>query len=761
MKPIRCLLLSILIYAPVALLSAQSSNDRIELMADALRARAAGDFAVAKDKLEQLLALRPDDENLRQLLDSVEEQIKSGENRYGYDLNALDAAVAAESIRQSGGGGSANTAQPVRPAGPRPSVYPTDNLDLLELARRGKAQFFAADYRPARMTFEQIESADPSNAEAKYFLTEIARILRAKGEWNRIKTKEEMLREVTDAWQRPQVVDREKTGDEQEEDLGLRGKLRQIRLPQISFNGVPLSRVVDTLSALSQDHDPNALGVNMVLIDPAGNDPSVTITLRNLTLERILDFTTESVGYEYDVQADAVVVRQGQGTATRLETDFFPLTRSTIIRLTGVGTGASGASSGPIDPFAPAASFSVPTTQPGEEEEALRNFLQRAGVPFENVDGANLALADGQLIVTQTPRNLEKVRNILRRYSEVKQVEIEARFLEVQEGDLEELGLNWMINNDFDPETGAFKQSFASGNRRLSDPFTIDSDDTFLSITSPDIGNRLVDQGAPGFPAAVDLGANVTTPLAKIAGVLGSAEVEVIVRALERQTGNDLMSAPRVTVLSGKTAEMVVAQELRYPERYGDVEAQVGRGDSSSGSAGVAITAGTPQDFVVRNVGVEMKVTPTVEDDSSISLLLEPQVTEFEGFVEYGGVSVAIASGTTVTVPSGFYQPIFSVRRVRTEVTIWDGATVVMGGLTREQNVSINDRVPVLGDLPLLGRLFRSEGESSQKRNLLIFVSANLVSPGGSPARQRLAGVEPASLFQNPVIVTPAGATPR
>jgi general secretion pathway protein D len=69
--------------------------------------------------------------------------------------------------------------------------------------------------------------------------------------------------------------------------------------------------------------------------------------------------------------------------------------------------------------------------------------------------------------------------------------------------------------------------------------------------------------------------------------------------------------------------------------------------------------------------------------------------------------------------------------------------------------------VPLLGDLPLLGRLFRSEGESTQKRNLLIFVTANLVSPGGSPAFQYLPGVEPNSLYQAPLLSTPAGLSGR
>ena len=84
-----------------------------------------------------------------------------------------------------------------------------------------------------------------------------------------------------------------------------------------------------------------------------------------------------------------------------------------------------------------------------------------------------------------------------------------------------------------------------------------------------------------------------------------------------------------------------------------------------------------------------------------------------------------------------------------------------MGGLTREEVRRVNDKVPILGDVPLVGRLFRSEGESNQKRNLLIFVTANLISPGGSLKKQDVRGVTPNSLFQNPTIVTPGGSVDR
>ena len=77
--------------------------------------------------------------------------------------------------------------------------------------------------------------------------------------------------------------------------------------------------------------------------------------------------------------------------------------------------------------------------------------------------------------------------------------------------------------------------------------------------------------------------------------------------------------------------------------------------------------------------------------------------------------SVAITSDATVSVPAGFYQPIFSTREMATEVTGLDGATVVMGGLTRDEVKSVNDSVTLLGDIPGIGRLFRSEGETRQK----------------------------------------------
>ena len=73
----------------------------------------------------------------------------------------------------------------------------------------------------------------------------------------------------------------------------------------------------------------------------------------------------------------------------------------------------------------------------------MQKFFQNAGVNFDGVTGTSLAFDGAQLIVTQTPRNIERLRTILRNYSEVKQVEIETKFLEVSQSDLDELGFHW------------------------------------------------------------------------------------------------------------------------------------------------------------------------------------------------------------------------------------------------------------------------------------------------------------------------------
>ena len=885
------------------LVEAQSTSEKIRLMADTLRARDSGNLDQAKEKAEELIKVAPNDENIQRLLASINRDLERRGNRtapavYGQasnqvaevaevtmdqqsTVNTADAAVAeaaadqdakisaakdaiadarqlaklgaysdasnllnaasasltlniatagtikaveaakaeivlveAKALAKSGDAkGAEALVDQYRSAADREDTAAASRLSrqldkqisdpygldineispeyvaqakiIRDLLTRGRAQYLNGDYDGASATFKEVEARDANNSDAKLFQTKIAELLGGIHSQNIYKTREQMLTEVDQQWERPKVFDISASNVAEVDEGGrIKDKLNAIVIPQVNFSGMELTRVVETLSELSVEYDPERVGVNIIpLFNSNDSNPRVNISLRNLNLDRILQFVTQQVNFAYDVGGDAVTIQPSDslgGSATSV-TEFFPISRATVIRLTGFRDGG-GSSSGPVDPFAAPSGGGSSGPSQNEEVEALQSFFQSAGVNFE-IPGASLAFDGEQLIVTQSRRNLERMRIILRNYNEVKQVEIEAKFLEVSQNDLEEVGFDWStgsgrqlildnvgapVLDQFGNPTFVNQRQGSTQGRTLNSTFSTGTDASAIRIQTPLQANALTFPNTPpSLNSAIDVAANATSLFTATGWTVNGTDVDFALRALSRKTGTDLMSAPKVTVLSGKRASITVAQELRYPESYGDIESQVSSGGGGGGGGGAAgssisITAGTPQDFVTRNVGVEMSVTPNVENDDTISLILEPRVTEFEGFVEYGGPSVALGvDGTVVTVPAGFYQPIFSTREMSTEVTIFDGATVVLGGLTRDEVKTVNDSVPLLGDIPGLGRLFRSEGETRQKRNLLIFVTANLVSPGGSPARQSYRNVNANSLFQNPTIMTPSGSVNR
>src|SRR5205814_10220662 len=111
--------------------------------------------------------------------------------------------------------------------------------------------------------------------------------------------------------------------------------------------------------------------------------------------------------------------------------------------------------------------------------------------------------------------------------------------------------------------------------------------------------------------------------------------------------------------------------------------------------------------------------------------------------------------GTTITTAlitaTGITQPGFSTRKVTTNVSGWDGQTVVLGGLMREDVRRTEDRTPIIGDIPLVGRLFRTNVDQHIKRNLVIFVTARKVTPYGEIAEEQEEELEAPVLPEAPM----------
>jgi general secretion pathway protein D len=155
----------------------------------------------------------------------------------------------------------------------------------------------------------------------------------------------------------------------------------------------------------------------------------------------------------------------------------------------------------------------------------------------------------------------------------------------------------------------------------------------------------------------------------------------------------------------------------------------------TGGTGVVANSIGYTTTFL--SFGPVLDVVPTVSADGfSIQMVLIPTYTEF---LQYDPPGLFIpqaqsAAGSTIGVPLQAQLPLphFRVRQVVTSCNVWDGQTVVLGGLISETITKISDKVPVLGDLPIVGRLFQSQSSDSTKDNLMIFVTPTIIDPAGN-----------------------------
>lgn len=304
------------------------------------------------------------------------------------------------------------------------------------------------------------------------------------------------------------------------------------------------------------------------------------------------------------------------------------------------------------------------------------------------------------------------------------QIEIQARFVEYAEGALEELGFEWSVPEggesldlpgDWSIEDGQnlFTPALRGNGEVFARPGSISSETG--TSTGDWTGNRLVDGFADSAGTLL------------ITGDVGG-DIDMLIRALDQTSGADVLSAPSIVTRAGLEATIQVGQTHQFPDVF-----EVG------GSEGNIVHVDY-RNFEETLTGVELSVTPRLVEDNLIEMELNPKITELLGWRGYE-IAPADSAYTYFQYRIGetfehdaivARLPILKRREIQTSVTIADGSTIGMGGLISEQTEAFSDRVPVLGSLPLLGRFFRSEGDRTVKRNLMIFVTANKVSPDGS-----------------------------
>lgn len=669
--------------------------------------------------------------------------------------------------------------------------FAADRDEVTKLLAEADGYFGTGRYDLAIKRYEQVLNIDPYNSAARMGME---RVNSQKSNYYtdaRNETRSRMLWLVDRAWERPvrKFQGRDTGAGAQSRDNSnssteaINAKLNRIIIPKISLTDTTIREAVDFLKQRSRELDTTTddpsqkRGVNIVLKLPnvaiapvsietgaAGlgtespaqptvtPDSRVTLTLNNVPLIEALRYLTDLAGLKFKVEPFAVSI--------------VPITENTDDLLTKeyrVAPGFIPANSASADASLPAAGTTpnISTARIGGRIDAL-SFLKEQGVPFPVGSSAQYIAAGSKLIVRNTQNALDLIDVLVDAASGERpiQVEIESKFLEITQNNLKELGFDWLLG-PLSIGGGVFGAGGTEGFGRSvnaaaasSNPFGATGANPVTgglrsgrgnSVNSAITANSLDALLAGLLPGA----ASIAPAIFGVSGIFSNPQFQVVIRALDQRKGVDLMSAPKVTTTSGNKAIVKVVRDFPYPTEFNPPEVPAAaEGAVSGGTIGGVIslsgvvTPSTPTAFERRDVGVTLEVEPTVGPDNyTIDLSLAPKVVEFEGFINYGSpilgpTSTAGVIGVFEVTPNVINQPIFSSRRVETSVSIWDGQTVALGGLVREDVQKVQDKVPLLGDIPLMGRLFRSDVDQKIKRNLIIFVTARLIDAEGRPVRQ-------------------------
>jgi general secretion pathway protein D len=457
---------------------------------------------------------------------------------------------------------------------------------------------------------------------------------------------------------------------------------------------------------------------------------------------------------------------QGAGTVTGIN-EAPPVATNVIEKeavsfqsASGVGTGAGATSASNLVQGTASTRQTLLNDRQLVGRADAKTMLQSMGVSFPPNASATFWPHSGTLIVRNTQDNLDMVDALVDQAnaSAPKQVAIESKFVEINQNNLKELGFDWLLG-PFSTNGKVFGAGGTGGNGVPVDQANFPFVDNGVPIGQNPVtsgnrsGNFAISASALDALLVPGLGqvAGVAPSIFGVAGVFTNPQFQVVIRALNQKKGIDLLSAPSVTTKSGQRAIIEVIRELRYPRTYTppqvpSISTSTSTIVGASTSVPVVVTPTTPQDWETRNTGVTLEVEPVVGGDATtIDLNLVPQVVEFEGFINYGSpinaVGVNTAAGISISqpvqlTPNIINQPVFSTRKVTTSVSVYDGQTVVLGGLMREDVQKTEDKVPIIGDIPLVGRAFRTNTEQHTKKNLVIFVTAKIITPAGLPLNE-------------------------
>jgi general secretion pathway protein D len=274
--------------------------------------------------------------------------------------------------------------------------------------------------------------------------------------------------------------------------------------------------------------------------------------------------------------------------------------------------------------------------------------------------------ATNSIIISAQPALMSSLSSIIHQLDIRRaQVLVEAIIVEVSEGDGVNLSVQWASTSGLGTQ---FNDNGASIGDLAAGVYAIDNDSDDYE----------------------DLATTISSISGGVAGYVGS-DWAMILQALSSTSTSNILATPSLTTLDNQEASFIVGDEVPV----------------LTGSTSSSTNDNPFQTIERKEVGIKLKVTPQINEGDSVQMVIEQEVSSIQG-------------QTSVDV-------VFATRSVKTTVLAKSGETIVIGGLIDEEVNESVDKVPILGDIPYIGWLFRSTKSSTEKRNLMIFLRATII----------------------------------
>ena len=631
-------------------------------------------------------------------------------------------------------------------------------FDRLGLVKRGLTE--AEDLRQtgqldlAEKKYEEVLTADPFNRVATEGIRKIYQERALVADQSRELANLQQKREVRESWNNilPRE-DRQQGGIVAASPMSaspaflLQQKLKATVIPQIDFNGADLETIRRALSTLSRQYDPEAAkaGVNFIVSSDLDQAQPVTLRLRQVTLAEVIRYVAQIAGVRVRISDIGVTFSPSVEKTPDLISRSYTVSPSFFRSSSPAGEAGGGGS-----PRGAALADAGESEATGLSAQAK---LQDLKVNFPPGASAVYNPNTSQLKVVNNAEMLDLIGQLIAAAEEeTLLIQVGVRLVEINQTDLDSITANSTMAGTALPVIPAGLTT----NNQGPLPFTGSGWSAQLNQIQG-VGllpnNTLQSFLQNGVLAGTNQTSSYALNTLELGGtIMNGAQFRTLITAISQKSSANVLASPSIVLKRGQEGVIEVTQEFRYVQEYNDPQSSIrtfnpvqqtdlfGVVASSVPGPETVISSFPSQTSDPVPIGVKMGVKPDVTGDNSrVLMTLRPSFIDFEGFINYGTqINSAFAatyySDQVTILTNNIQQPVFVRRDLELPaVEVNDGYTLLLGGLLREDIQSIDEKVPLIGDLPILGRAFQGKTEQAIKKNTLIFTTPRILRVDGQP----------------------------